>query len=367
LLRGGVCENVNGTAEGCSALLVYITEPFFTREVDVSHQSRWQVKELARIIGQFGYDVDVIDHQNNDAKLTRDYDLVVDIHPGLNRTYYSHMSHHCKRIGYITGTNPAVANRAEYERLEDLCRRKGARLAPRRQAQPFTYEELHGCDAIFFIGSQYNFASYAEFGLRDVFFIKNTGHEFLSPAGFLNKDSHSFLFLGGGGQVHKGLDLLLDVFVSRPHLKLYVCSPFEHENDFHTLYRRELTAHSNIIAVGFVDILSPQFRNICDTCAFMLYPSCAEGIAGSVLTAMSAGVIPVVSKESGFGDDEVFLLSNCKVETLAEVAEEFAKKDSSWIVSQAEKTVRVVAERYSAQNYSESVRSGLAAVLGRIR
>ncbi|WP_314621160.1 hypothetical protein, partial [uncultured Selenomonas sp.] len=102
-------------------------------------------------------------------------------------------------------------------------------------------------------------------------------------------------------QVHKGLDLLLEIFGQKDFpFELYICSSFQSEKEFCEVYKSELFHTSNIHSVGFIDIMGEKFCEISEKCSFTILPSCSEGVAGSALTAMSAGIIPIVIRECGF-------------------------------------------------------------------
>jgi glycosyltransferase involved in cell wall biosynthesis len=44
---------------------------------------------------------------------------------------------------------------------------------------------------------------------------------------------------------------------------------------------------------------SDEMDELCANNAFVLFPSCSEGTASSVITCMAKGLIPIVTKESG--------------------------------------------------------------------
>lgn len=364
LIGANSCEDVNDTVFSKNCLLLYILEPFKAASLSINHQNQWQARELARIIGEFGYNVDVIRFDSSRVRLTKKYDLVIDIHPGLNDCYKSHMTESCLKIAYITGSNPKFANHAEDQRLADLFRRRGVQLKPRRHAKCFLKTEIESFDAFFFIGNDYNLRTYEELKLPPVYFIRNTGVCRFPELGVNGKAPADFLFLGSGGQVHKGLDLLLEAFACLPKLNLFVCSSFKRELDFCRAYRQELFRSKNIHPVGFISTDSVQFREICQRCSYVILPSCSEANAGSVLTAMAAGLIPIVSRECGFSENEVHYLDDCKVETIASTVEVFSRRDLEWIGEESRRVKRVVAERYSMDNYTESVRMALEDLLG---
>ena len=177
-----------------------------------------------------------------------------------------------------------------------------------------------------------------------------------------HKSPGKFLFFASGGQVHKGLDLLLEVFAAESDLELFVCSSFAAEHDFCDTYQKELYGCSRIHPVGFVDIRSEAFRDIIDQCSYVIMPSCSEGIAGSILTAMSAGLIPIVSRECGFADDEVIHLPSCELAVIRQTCREYADKPLAWIRQEANKSVAIVSSRYNEARYAESVLTAMQAL-----
>lgn len=358
-----LCENVNGTNFRKNCLLLYIVRPFLEASPSAGHQNQWQAKELARIVGEFGYNVDVVEFSARAVKLTKTYDLVIDAHPRKNNVYSEHLSPGSKKIAYITGSNPSFSNAAEQERLEQLRQRRGVRLKQRRWVPPFEKDELQSFDALFFLGNSYNVRTYSEFELKRVYYIRNTGYTQAGEVNLSRKSPRDFMFLSGYGQVHKGLDLLLEVFARNPDINLYVCSSFREEQDFCRLYRTELRRTKNIKAVGFMDIRSRSFLSLAERCSYLLLPSCSEANAGSVLTGMSFGLIPLVTRECGFEQDEVTYLEDCSVEGIEKVVRALSAAPIGTIREQAVRTRKVIEERYGEKEYSHSVKEALKDLL----
>lgn len=339
-----------------NALLVYITEPFITG-INDKHQNSWQTVEIARQLNEFGYNVDVIDWEYNKRFLEKKYDLLIDLHPRKNACYLKSLKNNAIKIAYLTGSNSAFSNNAEIERIKNLYKRKNIRIFPRRQ-EILISKIIESYNSVFFIGNKYNLKTYSYFKMPPIYFIKNTGYNF----NFCNtkRKANNFMFLGSFGQVHKGLDLLLEVFSETcKDCNLYVCSNFEKETDFCEAYEKELYNTPNIYPIGFVDIKSNKFKEIAEKCAYMIMPSCSEANAGSVLTAMSAGMVPIVSRECGFEDGEVIYLKDCSKECIKEAIKFYANKNSEWIRYESDKAVKIIKERYSAGNFSESLKHAL--------
>ncbi len=357
-----VC-NVNHTKSAKRCLLVYITTPFYAKERNCSHQNQWQVIELARIIGSHGFIVDVVNFNNKYARLKHSYDLVVGLIPRGIDIYTKHMNPGCKQVAYLTSMNLAVTSGNEKKRLEECYQRRGVKLKPQRFAG-YIETRIEQFDAVWYIGNEYNFKSYDCFKMPPAYRIKNTGYFFPWADPDADRDPHCFMYFGSAGQVHKGLDLLLELFSEEiKNCTLYVCGNFASEEDFAKEYHKELYETRNIVPVGRVNIETPQYEELSKICAYSILPSCSEGCAGSVLTNMSAGIIPIVSRECGFEEDEVISLPDCKKETIKKFILEYCKKDSDWIKKQSRYSIQIVRERYSNRNFTESVEQALSKTL----
>lgn len=361
--RRRTMENVCRSRHTRRCLLCYVVAPFLHGgEPNPAHQNQWQAREMARQLDRLGFCVDVINYDNLTPRLRHQYDLVIDIHPGNDRPYLPFLKPGGKKIAYITGSNPVVANQAEQARLDDLFARRGVRLVPRRQADPFPADVLERFDAFFLIGNSHTLATYDMFQLPPVYLLPNTAVAGINPGGS-GRSAQNFLFLASGGQVHKGLDLLLELFPRHPQLQLFVCSSFKSERDFCTLYHRELFATPNIHPEGFLDITGSRFQELAGRCAWMLLPSCAEGMSGSVTAAMSAGMVSIASTACGFADDEVMLLPDCNVETIEKTVLALASISAERLTVESKKALQLAEERYAAACFSQRIGQAFAEML----
>lgn len=357
-----VC-NVNRTNYQKNCLMLYITNPFCGEKQDDFHQNIRQAREIARLIGEFGYNVDVLQYNIGYAFLRKKYDLVIDICPKEKPAYRNALADGAKKIVYFTTSDPEFSNQAELDRIHAAEQRKGVCLQTRRQASLIS-KTVESFDCAILIGNAYNLRTYSGFNLKNVHLVPNTGYDFHFPFRPDKKSSTNFIYFGSQGCVHKGLDLLLEIF-SEPGFpaNLFVCGAFEQEDDFVAAYRKELYHTSNIQSIGFVDIWSDTFRDLVDKCAYTILPSCSEGQAGSITTLMSAGVIPICSRECGFDADEVILLPDCSMGSIRHCVLEYSQKPLSWVEEKSRETVTIAEQRFSEKAFSEKMRSALASVL----
>lgn len=359
-----VKENVNHSNAKKRCLLVYIITPWKNpKSNEAMHQNIWQAKELARIIGLFGYQVDVIHYSDKNIYLKYKYDLIVDIYPRSDSCYLGKLNLGAKKIVLLTGSDAAFAEKAEGKRIENCYNRNGVRLQFRRRVDKFN-GWTENFDAALLMGNHVTKSTYTDMLSMPTYYIPNTGYNFQDHIDTSTRDARNFLYLGSVGQIHKGLDLLLEVFSQKDFsCRLFVCGPFEQEIDFVNLYRKELYHSKNIIAVGFINIFSKKFYDLAGKCTFALLPSCSEGQAGSIITCMSAGIIPICSKQCGFDANEVILLPDCSKLTIEKYVIQYSKSNTEWIQNESEKMLILSKTKFSKESYSKNVYHALNSIL----
>ena len=338
------------------ALLIHLVEPFLAGAADVRHQNRGQALDLAAALAARGFRVDVAAPGATTISHAEPYDLVVDLHPGLTSYPFGRDTLH---VAYITGSNPTFANQAERQRLTELAQRRGFHLQARRQVPEFSRKDLGACSAMWFIGNGHNLATF-EATIRPprVSFITNFAYP-IPHLATSRRDPRHFLFLSSGGQVHKGLDLLLEVFRHRPEWTLHVCSNFHEEADFCRAFRRELFCSPNILPHGFQRLDGPAFQGIAASCTFLVLPSCSEANAGSVISAMAIGCIPIVSQACGFETGEVVYFPDCSIDQIDRTLVEQSARPSGELQA-ASRHARMLAEtKYSMTAYRTSLEHAL--------
>jgi glycosyltransferase involved in cell wall biosynthesis len=207
-------------------------------------------------------------------------------------------------------------NAAEANRLLSLQQRRGATLRPRRFELPNLGIEHADCAVI--IGNKFTMDTF-RYAKKPMYPVPVVGL-FLYPSPE-EKDVEgcrkNYLWFGSGGLVRKGLDLVLEAFAEMPDYHLTVMGPVKQEGDFEKVYHKELYETPNIHTVGWINLDGPEFLEIANQSLGLVYPSCSEGQAGSVICCLHAGLIPIVSYESGV-DVEGFgtTLRECSIEEI---------------------------------------------------
>jgi glycosyltransferase involved in cell wall biosynthesis len=305
---------------GKRALLSYIVHPFSISPQEarfLRHINIWHARELVRILNRMGYCVDVIDYRDTNFVLQRPYDLFIG-HGGAN---FEHVARQLppttKKIYFSTGAYWCFHNRQEEARIEALRKRRNVNLPPDRLIHHSEEEALRLADGVIGIGNEFTLGTYVRDG-RPLY--STTSNERPLPI-MINgtslyddrfewcfKDYDAgrghFLFFSGGGNVHKGLDLLLEAF---DDLEQHLWIASNVEPTFREVYARELRL-PNVHLIGWLQPRSPLFYRLMRTCNFCILPSCSEGQSQSVVECMNQGLIPVVSREAGIDTGDYGIL-----------------------------------------------------------
>jgi glycosyltransferase involved in cell wall biosynthesis len=350
------------------ALLVYLVKPFLgssAKRADIfKHQNFQQNLDIAEILDQLGFIVDVAQFSDPRFRVEYQYDLLVGMGKTCRRVARS-LCDRATRVYITTGLESGFNNRQEEKRIEEARARRGCPLRPRRLSY-LDPKELSRFDAVVCIGNEFAAATYRPHHHR-IYCVNNYGYtEIKYHSKDVSTARHNFLFLASSGQVHKGLDLLLEVFAKTPDYHLYVCSLFKEERDFVRCYRKELFETPNVHPVGWTDILSAKMSQIFQTCAFVVCPSCADVQPGSVVVAMYAGLIPVVSRECSIDVDDVgVVLRSSDVKTIAATVTELAEKPTEWVLEKSLRTREVAVSEYTQEAFRRRWRQILSEVLKR--
>lgn len=301
-----------------NVLLSYIISPFFLeagQPVQNSHTHYWESLQIARTFQELGYCVDVIHWQNLDFVPRKDYAFFVDVRLNLERLAPL-LNKDCVKIMHIETAHWLFHSTAQYSRLLALQRRRGITLSAVKIVQPNW--AIEHADYATVLGNEFTLGTY-RYANKPLYRLPiSTPIVYPWPA---EKDFEAcrnhYLWFGSGDLVHKGLDLVLETFATMPDYHLTICGPVQREKEFERAYYRELYQTPNIHTIGWVDISSPDFTRIVNNCVGLVYPSCSEGQCGGIVTCMHAGLIPIISYESGVDvHDFGVILQDCSTEEI---------------------------------------------------
>lgn len=339
-----------------TVLIAYILEPFRRRPDEPVSTRHTHHRESILMVETWlnqGFCVDVIDYRNQEFIPRKHYDFFVSARTHLEKIA-SRLNSDCVKVAHLDTSHYAFNNHASYGRLRAVQERRGVSLRESmRLVEPNRAIECADFGVV--LGNEVTAATYHYAGTHLFQLEVPAAIECPFNSG---KDCESsrkhFLWLGSGGLVHKGLDIVLEAFGRMPDMHLTVCGPVSSEKAFEEVYTKELYQTPNIHMVGWVDIAGREFRRIAGSCLGIIYPSCAEGQAGAVVTCLRAGLIPVVSRESGITvGDFGTTLRECTVEGIQRTVYQISSLSTEELARRTRKTWEYARNRHSHKAYAE--------------
>lgn len=356
IAHGKILKNIYKSNFTKRCLLKYTPYPFLTSYSYFSHQQQWQSRCLSGILHELGFIVDVI-HYAQELPNNEIYDLVIDIHPQAKDHYKNHLRPGGKVCAYLTGSNPSQLAEAEQSALEQIREVTSVSLPSRRTLQA-SYDALNTLDKIIVMGNSTTLHTYDSVisAVDRVALINNTAYpDLITKTEWSKKRIKSFVYIGGNGQALKGLHILLWVFHSHPDWHLHIFSDLKSEPEFTRAFKRELQS-DNIHLHGQKVPSSKEVKNITNTSVFMLFPSRSEGMSGSVLTAMSLGLIPLVSKESGVDAEGLITVPDFSPGTWEKSIVDAMQLSQSALVLRQRMLQGACKVQFSPQNYKKRMK-----------
>jgi glycosyltransferase involved in cell wall biosynthesis len=315
--RGCVSLKPSSQSEG-DVLLSYLIEPFLMKK-DISPESNHthfgESFQMAHAFLDLGYSVDVIHYLDETFIPSKKYSVFVSARTNFQRIAQQ-LNEDCVKIAHLDTAHWLFNNCAAYSRCLALQKRKGISLKSYKMVE-INYALEHA-DFATVLGNDFTMGTYSYAG-KSLFPLSIPTVLTYPWPHDKNYEAcrKNFLWFGSNGLIHKGLDLVLEAFADMPDYHLYVCGPINREKDFEAAYSKELYQTPNIHTIGWIDISSPDFIEITKECIGLVYPSCSEGQSGAVATCLQAGLIPIISYESGIDvHDFGVILNDCSPDTI---------------------------------------------------
>lgn len=349
-----------------NALLSYRIEPFVFQQagkpIPNDQSWNWECLLIAQTFLDLGYNVDVIQFHNDKFVPEKRYDFFVDIRDRLE-ALAPLLNPDCVKILHVDIANMVFRNLAEYKRLLDLQNRKGVTLRPQRYEVPNLGIEY--ADYATVLGNDFTTGTF-KYANKPMYRIPiSSSQVYPSPE---NKDFEAvrkrFIWFGGSALLLKGLDLVLDAFAETPECHLTVVGPVSNDKPFEQAFYKELYKTPNIHTFGWANVSSPEFQEIINNSIGLVYPSACEGQAGAVITSMQAGLIPIISYESGadvydFGE----ILKTSSIEEIKATVRRVSNLPAAELKQMACKAWEYARTNHTKEKFAEAYRNAIEHII----
>ena len=280
--------------------LVYLYEKNINAPESISyHPNYYQHFVLLKVLIDQNYIVDVyscMDKSIDDSLLEKiQYDMIL----GFGAVYVQlcKLFPKARKILLITENAPWIVRKNFQERVDYYYQRHPKKITIVPRTGYYSDEMFEISDDGIAMSGSFNISMMKEQlpSISQIFvnaLIPNCASTQIDFA----KKKKSFVWFGSAGIIHKGLDILIDAFAELPELQLDVYGAPEEEI-------MDYPCPSNVIIHKKIDVTSESFVNdVVNKHVFVLSLSCSEGMTSGIATCMHAGLIPIVTKETGYDD-----------------------------------------------------------------
>lgn len=304
--------------------------------------------EIVKALNEHGYKVDIAD-LTSELVPNKRYDLFIG-HGGRCRTIIDNLLPECVIFQYVSGAYWKGFNEESRQRYDRFAKSRGI-TAPdkfRRDLSELLEGEeylLHKADCLFTLNCPRMIATFGDY--RSKFFFTAFG-AYIDPVLFIPPDERqhehgrtNFIYVGGtGGNIQKGMDVLIEAFASTPELHLFIYCKVEDEVTRH--YRKEL-ALPNIHYVYHYrySIFSNSLKRLMRRISFSVHAPINTGMGTAFMGTMGLGLIPVGYVDLEDDPECTVLTSNWDVESIAACIRRAAGKDATWCENASSKIIRV--------------------------
>jgi len=351
-------------------LLSYILAPFKYRSqnackaVHANYAAAW---EIVNILNDLGYNVDVVEASNKQYQITKKYDVLIGTLDCIER-FSPFLSKKCTKIFYALGVYVDERNgpNGELGRVTALEERTGCHYVPKRlfSDPELIKRSVEKSDAVIITGGKATIESFPSAILeKSIHCTMPIYPETIPKIQITNKKSATdYLWFFGFGQVHKGLDLVIEAFQQNPQFKLNIIG--EMEDDFKKIYGETIKASNNITFHGFLDTKSKRFQNIIAQCFCFIAPSVNEGISCACATLLQLGLYPIITKETGIDLPKGLghTLSDSSLESITKALHQVDSLSKHLLAEEIEQLKQFSIAKYSPYEFNRQFRQAIQTI-----
>jgi glycosyltransferase involved in cell wall biosynthesis len=353
-----------------SVLISYLLDPFINNEDPIGHTNFKECITAGLIFNELGFNVDVVHLEDKTFNNFNQYDVIYGMGEPFENYFYQTGKKKGISIFYATGCNPNFSNNQSALRVYEFYKRTGvfAINSSRILLQTRKCSTIFS-DGIITLGNDFVKKTYND--EINIDFCQNIDCFYLFDNQInLNNKSYSdsklnFLWFGSLGKIHKGLDIVLEIFLKRDDITLHVACDLNGENEFWDYYLHKISERKNIILHGFIDVKTDNFTKILYKCGAIIFPSISEGGSPTVLTVCAnAGLYPIISKNCGLDLDEYgSIISEITSSSFEKAINEFLKIEPEQLQKNSIHLMNHVREKYNYENYYYNLKNAIKKII----
>lgn len=313
--------------------------------------------EIVKSLNENGYLIDIVDLYSKTFVPSKKYDLYIG-HGGKCKVILENLKKDVKVIQYTAGAHWREFNRESQERYDNFCKRKS--LAQQKtfkrsldglvEGEEYLISKAHIVLAANYPRSNNTYGKYKSkfFFIGWAAYLNDLMKVDISVKNFEEGRKH-FIYVGGtGGNIQKGMDLLIETFVKCPELHLYIYCNVEDEIYKH--YKPELKL-KNIHYIYHYRFkpFHKKLKKILQKINFTIHAPINTGTGTAFIGSMGVGLIPVGYIDLIAPNDSCVLTDSWQIDDLVKCVKEASSKSPEWCKNASELTVKNHQENWSVE------------------
>lgn len=352
--------NYNCLADQKKILLSYLDydRTAYSVRHDRVHTNLQEMLQIIRVLIELDFCIDVCGCNNEEAaaEMPSDY---YDYIFGFGDMFRLAKERNPKAytVIYMTENPYSVSRVREQERIDYFYERTGRKIPFSRTGKFYRESDEKLADAVICLGE----AKYFDDG--EVYRVY--------PSGFKNekydanlhdrRGNTNFFVFGTKGFVHKGNDLLAEVFKKHPEWRLYICG----RGIAQDCKKLGIKLPENVIDCGFINVESDAFLELMAKCPYVLLPSCSESTPTALLTCMRHGQIPVTMRGIGMDELEDYCeyFDGFQISQIEKKLEELALREPADVSALSDRIYEYANRTFALERYTQSMREVLKSII----
>jgi hypothetical protein len=316
---------------------------------------------MVKVLNENGYAVDIVDYLLDDFKPAKQYDIFIG-HGGRVASLVDLLEkNNTVILQYVSQAYWKEFLRQSTERYERVCAQKripliASHIRSHSDRERIGEEHLAERAKYFFTGNCprmiKGYGKYAH-KIHTVGWAAYVEDDLIVKDRDFDEGRKGFIYVAGtGGNIQKGLDLLLETFARTPELHLYIYCDVEKE--VRTLFRKELSLPNiHYIYHYRFGLLREHLRTILKRVNFTITAPIDTGIGTAFLGSLGIGLIPVGYADMPCSPANSHLANSWQIESLVSNVREASRLPVEWCQQASALSLQNFRDNWSPQAFEK--------------
>lgn len=317
------------------------------------------IYEMVKTLNENEYIVDIVDLNNEQFFPKKDYDIYIG-HGGKCKNILDNLPDKCKILQYASGAYWKEFNRESEERYRRFIKRNNAQeklefkrsLAGLEEGEEYLTSRAHKIISFNCPRMVNTFGRY-----KEKFYFTGWGAyiDGLLKCDIEERNFESgrknFIYVGGtGGNIQKGMDLIIETFARLPNLNLYIYCFIE--KPILKYYKKELKLKNiKFIYHWRFKPFRGRLKSLIKKINFSIHAPINTGTGTAFNGSMGAGFIPVGYIDIVPPENSAVLTDDWNVDSLLKCVTEASEKPAEWYKNASKLIAEYFNENWSVESF----------------